>query len=326
MQEQVVSVADLVALVPYELGFQPVDSVVIVALRDVAGHLMCTMRVDLFPEPVRSTGVDDVAAMLAQHAPASVVVIGYGGADVEQQATMQAVALDVAGIPVPAGLVCADGSWRVIGSDEWHPVNPAARGVAEHIVAGRVPLVSRAAKVDQLSVLDPPAGYVAALGEAPAFDALTAARAWVQVLTGPGEVVELAATTLAVAVTALGTLEFRDVLLTKLAGFGPGDAWTFERAVLNPLAAACAGDKQPLLQRLLTLCRITPDTSAAPLCALAAAVAWVHDGTVLANEAVDRALTCDRSHRLARLLGFALSRGINPTHLQGEFVTGQPDV
>ena len=309
----VFSESDLVALVPYQLGFVPTDSVVVVALES-SGEVMVMARLDVLPFSDRPRAVHGMTETLAHHSPASALVIAYGDEDAEAQAAAQALSLEAAGIPVPSGLVCANGQWRLLGSQDWHPVNPAGAGVVEAVADGRSPMPSRAAKIALLSALAPSSDLAAALDSPPIFSGVMAARAWAKVLNpDEGEVSDLDVDTLVTAVTALEVVSFRDLLLSVLAGFSSATA--FGAALAAPVIEACPSHRQAV-ERLAALYRITPSTkAAAPLCAVVAAAAWVIEGTALAFEAVERALTCDPSHELARLIADCLVHGVDPRGL-----------
>lgn len=111
---------ELLALVPYQLGFQPRESLVLVSLRHPDGRVGLVARADL-DDICASTGGEAVAARLVEHlradGAAQVVLVVYtddplpGGASAGARA--RAAARTVRGV---AGTLDVAGTW-VVGSD-----------------------------------------------------------------------------------------------------------------------------------------------------------------------------------------------------------------
>ncbi|MCW3840276.1 DUF4192 domain-containing protein [Micromonospora yasonensis] len=158
------SPADLIAAVPYLLGFHPADSVVVVALR--GRRVVFAARGDL-PEP----GADPrpaarhLAEVIARQGTESATVIGYGPAG-RVTGAVDAVgeALDRAGLLVLDALRVTDGRWWSYLCTEPEccppdgtPYDPGASEVsAAAVFAGQVALPDRAALTAQVSALDGP--------------------------------------------------------------------------------------------------------------------------------------------------------------------------
>ncbi|MFI6129972.1 DUF4192 domain-containing protein [Micromonospora sp. NPDC051141] len=153
------SPADLVAAVPYLLGFHPEDSVVVVAVR--GRRVVFAARGDL-PEP----GVDPgpaarhLAQVVARQDADAATVIGFGPATrVTGVVGAVGAALDDVGLTVLDALRVADGRWWSYLCDEptccpveGTPYDPAASRVsAAAVFAGQVALPDRAALAAQVS-------------------------------------------------------------------------------------------------------------------------------------------------------------------------------
>src|SRR5258706_12674607 len=166
------SPADLLALLPYLIGYTPVDSIVAVALD--RGQIIFTARIDL---PADASGTEahggatdeshayETAATLAaatvRQNPTSVVLVGYGTQDrVTPMLEMATGLYTAAGVPVPLALRvtnqrlfhdnCAEGC-----PPEGTAFDPASSPAAAHAVyAGRVALPDRAAYAARLAPVE----------------------------------------------------------------------------------------------------------------------------------------------------------------------------
>jgi len=156
---------DLLAFVPYVLGFTPADSLVAIALD--GDRIVVSARADL-PDPADTGAVRGAAASVAKlsvrQKPTQVILIGYG-----QPARVQPVldaahaTVAVAGVPVERFRVTGDRFYRDDCPDsccpaEGTPFDPAGSPVAAHAVyAGLEALPDRQALVAQLTPVDGPA-------------------------------------------------------------------------------------------------------------------------------------------------------------------------
>ncbi|MEU0962164.1 DUF4192 domain-containing protein [Micromonospora aurantiaca] len=158
------SPADMVAAVPYLLGFHPADSVVVVAVR--GRRVVFAARGDL-PAP----GVDPgpaarhLAQVVARQDADAATVVGYGPA-ARVTGVVDAIgdALTAAGLVVLDALRVTEGRWfsylcvePSCCPPEGTPYDPAASQVsAAAVFAGQVALPDRAALAAQVSPLDGP--------------------------------------------------------------------------------------------------------------------------------------------------------------------------
>jgi hypothetical protein len=156
------SLRDLLAVVPYLLGFHPADSVVLLALR--GREITFQVRADL-PDP---RDLPDLASRLAsvvrRQAPTSVIILGYGsGARTTPLVLGVQAAVEATGIPVLDALRIADGRyWSYLCTvpsccpPDGQPYDITASPVmVEAVLAGQVIEPSRAAYGRRL---DPIAG------------------------------------------------------------------------------------------------------------------------------------------------------------------------
>ncbi|MDW3850923.1 DUF4192 domain-containing protein [Micromonospora sp. BRA006-A] len=158
------SPADMVAAVPYLLGFHPADSVVVVAVR--GRRVVFAARGDL-PAPGADPGpaARHLAQVVARQDADAATVVGYGPA-ARVTGIVDAIgdALTATGLVVLDALRVTDGRWwsylcaePSCCPPEGTPYDPAASQVsAAAVFAGQVALPDRAALAAQVSPLDGP--------------------------------------------------------------------------------------------------------------------------------------------------------------------------
>ncbi|MFD6662768.1 DUF4192 domain-containing protein [Micromonospora chalcea] len=158
------SPADMVAAVPYLLGFHPADSVVVVAVR--GRRVVFAARGDL-PAPGADPGpaARHLAQVVARQDADAATVVGYGPAT-RVTGVVDAIgdALTAAGLVVLDALRVTDGRWwsylcaePSCCPPEGTPYDPAASQVsAAAVFAGQVALPDRAALAAQVSPVDGP--------------------------------------------------------------------------------------------------------------------------------------------------------------------------
>ncbi len=343
---------DVLAVLPYQLGYHPRRSVVLVALHGRRFGLI--VRTDLPPEAtVPRQMVDAVAGPLRREGVERVIAVGFEDepdecvplllALVEELESRGADVVEVAVVrdgrrysPTCDEPCCPPGGVPVPSADE-------VPGVAEFVALGVAPLPDRAA-LDALVAADPTTGPEpdtrSAGGPPPPAGARSgrraAARAWATVLGArPGDRRGIPdapgrAGPTAVAAASLADIPFRDALIAWLV---PG---LLERDALDPTVLALLdrrlprwagmgrwpagpsdpGERRRLLEVLLALCRAVPDTrpdDAAAACTVAAQVAWSEGDGALARSALDRALRLAPGYRLAGLLDRVVSQGVRPS-------------
>ena len=339
---------DVVAALPYQLGYHPHDSVVVVSLRRRRVGLVA--RCDL----PAARHVDEVVASLLgpllRDRPTSVVLVGYEEVAEASHPVLLALVeqIERAGIEVVDVAVVRDGRrYSPICSEPCCPPEGVALRdpadvpvVAEFVALGRSPLPSRTA-VEHLVEPEP----WRCTGVARAVESRSrmprrrrrAAAAWAEVLA-PGVRGRRPPDRCTVADLALGLADvpWRDGLIAWLApSVLPADQVDPKVAALLESALprwggmghleeapaeqaraereALVTERDDLLHRLLALCRSVPDEcpdEAAAVCTVAAHVAWVAGDGAVARVAVDRALRLAPRYRLADLLAHLVDSGL----------------
>ncbi|MBT9254841.1 DUF4192 domain-containing protein [Phycicoccus sp. MAQZ13P-2] len=346
---------ELLAVLPYQLGYHPTRSVVVVAL-DRRRRVHFTARVDLPPEDHVVETVEALLGPVRRELDGPVLLLGYEdephASDPLLLALLEALeshGAEVADVAVVRGgrrysPVCE----RVCCPPEGVPLpDPhAVPAVAELVARGLAPLADRSA-VDGL--VAPDAEQASAVGAwlpLPALDRRSrrgsarvrreAVRAWALVLARPEAVGrrrhEPTPEVLARAVEGLRDIGLRDALIAWVA---PG---VVPRGLLDAVVVALlerhlprwAGmgtwahvdreveGRRELLERLLALARAVPDErpdDAAAVCTTAAQLAWQLGDGALARAALERALRVEPGYRLARLLSGVVEHGLRPETL-----------
>ncbi len=339
---------DVLAVLPYQLGYHPRRSVVVVALEERRVGLV--VRVDLPPEGHEAAVAAAVVGPLRRERVARVIVLGYEDAPDESLPLVLRIVEDLesGGVDVAEVDVVRDGRrYSPVCSEPCCP--PDGRpvpdpdevpAVAELIALGRAPLADRDA-VDRL--VDPDPAWSARLGAPlssvtgePVRRRREAVRAWATLLAhdagrvahggAPGRPRHVAA-----AVVGLRDIALRDALIGWLApSVLPRDALDPDVVALlehrmprwggmgrwSP-GHAEAGEHDLLLDRLVAVCRCIPDDrprDAAAACTVAAQVAWAGGDGARARAALDRALRLDPGYRLAGLLARVVDHGLRLEH------------
>ncbi|HEX5596135.1 MAG TPA: DUF4192 domain-containing protein [Micromonosporaceae bacterium] len=159
------SIADLIAAVPYLLGFHPTQSIVVVALR--GKRLVFAARVDLptadATPDTRQATANHLAAVVAKQNTETATVIGYGPAErVTPIADATAAALRRTGLEVMDVLRVTDGRYWSYTCDnpeccppQGTPFDPDSSHIAAAaIFAGQVALPDREALQRQVAEAD----------------------------------------------------------------------------------------------------------------------------------------------------------------------------
>ncbi|MEU1389987.1 MULTISPECIES: DUF4192 domain-containing protein [unclassified Nonomuraea] len=308
--------SDLLAALPYLLGFHPVLSLVAMSIGH-AGSVSSVIRYDL---PEGAEGVDQIAAncraVLTRERVPSAVLIGYGSGG-QVTPTMDAVreALRETDVKIVEALRCDGGRyWSYTCSDlgccpvEGSPYDLTSHQVAAEAVAkGAVALPSRNALIASLA---PVSGadreemrQATALARARAHGLLRTQKDTYWFAEGLRHVEvcfahveanrELPADDVAWLGVLLTGIQIRDVAMTEIARRG---------------YAVCRQLWTEVVRR------VEPAYVPAPATNLAFIALGAGDGA-LARVAVERALAVDPEYRFARLISFGLDVGIPPAQL-----------
>lgn len=318
---------DLLALIPFLLGYHPESSLVLI-VRDgdgrliLAGHTtLPTAHADL---GWLSTSMSRLAARLTGHLDVSAVLAGYGPARrVERAVHAAAGALDQTGIPISEALRVADGRFWHLGSEQTGPpdgtvFDPAGSTVtAEAVYAGLVALPDRAAFTATLDPVTGPArtGMIAATAAACQFlaDLMDAAA------PAAGHEPDAALDTPVGQALQHAARTYLGLVQDRYRSGQPADdehAATLTVLLALPTLRDFAARHTTAEPWQLTMWhdlvrRAEPEFATVPATLLALAALQAGNGT-LADIAIRRALDTDPDDPFARLLAQALAAGIAP--------------
>ncbi|SCL15651.1 DUF4192 domain-containing protein [Micromonospora inyonensis] len=313
------SPADLIAAVPYLLGFHPADSVVVVALREK--QIIFAARADLTPSGADPGPVSRyLAAVIGRQGADSVTVVGYGPA-LRVTVTLDAVRreLDEAGLAVLDALrVEDDRYWSYLCVDpgccppEGTRYDPRASQVtAAAVFAGQVALPDRAALTAQVAPVEGPvreAVREATVRARERLGDLLGAVAPEELISGEAMIgAARQAHHAAVERTRRGERSTDDEIawLGVLLTFVPARDVVWERT---------DGADEHIVLWTDVFRRSEPEVTAAPGCLLAFAAFRAGQGA-LAAVALERVLARNPDYPMALLLDDLLRRGVPPARL-----------
>lgn len=329
------STVDLLAIVPYMIGFHPVDSLVVVAMR--GGQVVFAARGDLPPPgtsvAARAALADQLAGVVTRQGCQTASVIGYGALDrVAAAVPVACAALSRHGVEVLDALrVTAGRYFSLLCHDpECCPPDGTAFDVtaspltAEAVFAGQVVLPDRNALVRQLA---PVRGLTresmrqaAERAEERLADLIVAERAGASG-EPPGAGGEPSRSGAAAAVLRAGKAAVRGALTRGETGGRLTDdevAWLTlllcHRPVRDFAWERTTPDEWQIALWTEVVRRAEPDLAPAPASLLAFA-AWRSGFGSLASVALERALGIDPTYPMALLLDDMLRRGVPPSTL-----------
>lgn len=299
---------EVIAALPYLLGFRPQSSLVVLGVRGGPNELRVTARVDL-PQtrPEADTVARTLAAALVRAGAdrALLVVVRPEPGTADDRALVRPVVrrLRRSGMTVSGPLEVSDE--EVPHPARLGPGVPVPALAVESVVQGRQ-VFERRADVAAL-VRRRPEGISAELARAldqiasaqvPADDLehaldelVRTVRSGVQCASRPPA---LTAGDLALVCLALRHLPLRDRLLDHVA----------------------AEEGSPYDDLLLRVCRTAPEAWVAPAATVLAAGAYLRGDGVLARCALDRALEVEPGYSLARLIELSLDHALPPARLR----------
>jgi hypothetical protein len=332
---------ELLAVVPFVLGFHPTNSIVTLCLSN--NKLGLTQRLDL-PRPQDAHDVAQaLLPSLAGERPDSVIMIGYEDYAGDSLPALEALttALRSHSMPIHDRLVVRDGRWRSLDCHnpsccpaEGRPVPEPADvpGVtSEFIGQGVSPHPDRESLARQVEP-GPQAATVSRVlrsrqrarsraGNCPAVPRFELFAAWPRILDPDAPAIT--AEDAALAAMSLQDIELRDAMVAWLC---PGTLdldelgeevqelflgleSALQREGTDP---SSAGAKSAIQDRLIRLCAMLPDDLAAPALSLLASFTWWRGDGALARVALARALRCEAEYRLAQLLAQMVDLAIRP--------------
>ncbi|MEV0392812.1 DUF4192 domain-containing protein [Polymorphospora rubra] len=315
------SPADLLAAVPYLLGFHPADSVVVVALR--GPKIVFAARGDLpvlgTPALARDATARHLALVVVRQQADSAMIVGYGAAArVTPTVELVGMALREAGIQVLEALrLTGDRYWSYLcDAVDCCPAEGTAYDAATTEVAatatfaGQVALPDRAALARQVAPLDGPARESMRQATRRAEERL---RELVDAAVPPAAADRVVRTVGEAAVQDAMT-RHRDqgrltddelAWLTVLLPHLPVRDHAWERI---------GDDDWQVILWSDVVRRVDPELAAAPASLLAFA-AWRAGNGALASVAIDRALRAEPDYSMALLIDEALQLGTPPSML-----------
>ena len=332
---------ELLAIVPFVLGFCPANSVVVLCLSD--HRLGLTQRLDLpRPEDARQVALALMPSLVVED-PESVVLIGYENRAGDSEPALEALtaALQSREVEIHDRIIVRNGRWRSLDCHNPNCCPPPGSLVpepadvpgivSEFIGQGISPHPDREALARQLEA-GPEAALVAkVLRSRQKAMAKTVGRqevpraelfaAWPRILVL--EATAISPEDAVLASMSLLDIEIRDGLVAWLSpgtlninelgdevqelfcGLEP--AWAEEHCDPDSLSAQSHAQ-----DALIRLCAMLPDHVATPALSVLASFVWWRGDGALARVALDRALRCDPDYRLAQLLLKMVDLAIRP--------------
>ena len=328
---------ELLAVVPYLLGFNPTNSIMVMCLRD--HQLGLTQRLDL-PPPDRAPDVASaLLPSLITEKPDAVILIGYEDHEGDSLLSLKALteALQSHAMTIHDRIVVRDGRWRSVDCHnptccppEGRPVPEPAdvsgvisefvgRGVAPHSnresLARQVEAGPQAAAVSKVMRSREKAGGCPPVPRHELF------AAWPRILNSDAPIISVEDA--AMAAMSLTDIEIRDGLVAWLCP-GTLDLDELSQEIQNLLSGlqkdsgdthidpASTGAQNGLQDRLIGLCAMFPDDLAAPALSVLASFVWWRGDGAMTRVALARALRCNPEYRLAQLLEQMVDLAIRP--------------
>ena len=328
---------ELLAVVPYLLGFTPANSIVTLCLS--SNRLGLTQRLDL---PTDDDAHDVASALLPSlitEKPDAVILIGFEDNKGESLPALESLtsALQSSDLPVHDRIVVRDGRWRSLDCHnprccptEGSPIpEPAdvSGVVSEFVGRGVAPHSDRESLARQVEP-GPQAATVAAVirsrekaGDWPAVPRAELFAAWPRILDPDAP--SIAPEDAAMAAMSLLDIEVRDAMvawmcpgtlaLDELGGDIQKLFSGLESALdMEGIDSASPGAENGLQDRLIGLSALLPDSHAAPVLTVLASFTWWRGDGALARVALARALRCAPDYRLALLLQQMVDLAIRP--------------
>lgn len=326
------SPSELLAIVPYLLGFEPTDSIMVICLEN--SRIGLTQRLDLPPAGEGEAAVRSLMPSLMREHPDQVLLIAYESKpDLSAEAVHAlTAAVTAAGVPIHDRIVVMSGRWRSLDCHaptccpaEGQPVPVPAEVAAlasEFIGHELSPYADRNALVAQLEA-GPESVSATDLECAEAVDGEALAGVWPQILDARDSAVQITPAMAASAAVSLKDVHVRDGLVAWLTP-GTLDPAQFPVEVESLLSGMDRewDEDQPdtgaivamnrIQARLVRLCAMLPDEHATAALTVLACFTWWRGNGALTRAALDRALRCQPDYRLAVLLEQMVDLAIRP--------------
>lgn len=302
---------DVIAAVPYLLGFHPAGSLVAIGAEGPQGT--CALRLDLPPAEHVDAAAEQLATVLVGNGFPRAVLVGYGGpALVEPIVAAARAALAVRGVEVLETLRVDGGRFWTCGCTvpaccppEGTPYDISTSPVAaQATVAGRVALSDRGALARSVA---PVTGLAR---EAMRRARTRAERRFIDRMVGSPDPTAALARMVEEGVAYVRGLPPRELTDDEVAWLG---VVLMHPEVRDEALAHTGADRLDLWRDVLR--RIDERFAAAPACLTAYAAYLAGDGA-LANVALDRAVAADPDYLMATLLRDIILTGVPPATLR----------
>lgn len=314
--------SELLAIVPYLLGFEPSDSIMVICLEN--NRIGLTQRLDLPPTGEGEVAVRSLMPSLMREHPDQVLLIAYENQpDVSAEAVHALTsAFTAACIPIHDRIVVRDGRWRSLDCHEPSccpvegqpvPVPAEVPELASEFIGHELsPYADRNALVAQLEA-GPESVSAADFEAAATLERCDLTAVWPEILDVGDSPAQITPGMAASAAVSLRDVQVRDGLVAWLT---PG---TLDPAHLpEDVQSLLSGmdrewdEDQPdtgaivamnrVQARLVRLCATLRDDHAAAALTVLACFTWWRGNGALTRAALDRALRCQPDYRLALLL------------------------
>lgn len=310
---------DVVALVPYLLGYQPADgSLVAVGLRTERVHVAA--RVDLAEPALADAAADAIVRALARSHCTAAIVVGYG-AEPAVTPAITAILTRTDGIDIRGALRVTDGYLHSYLAHHRQPdggtrIDPASALALEAIAAGMVAFPDRDAIAQRIA---PVTGDLRARVVAATTTELAALATVLDAAPDPRA-----------ALVDLGLTAVDRLYQTAAAGRAVDDTDIARLGVLmladprvRDHAWECIDGTRAHVDLWIDITRRIEHGYLAPAATLLGFAAWQAGDGVLARIATGHALAADSNYTMAHLLIELLDHGMDPAHLR-QWIADQP--
>lgn len=330
---------ELIAFLPYEIGFDPLDSLVVVGLTQ--GAIDVVARLDLDSEVAMAPGVERIGAAFhrAQVGEAMVCAFLNTASAVERTGPPAALLervgarLSTRDIDAQHLLLITGGFWCAHRCGcGYCPTCPTevprpdrVDAVFSSVLRGVAPMASRQTLGQTLQCRHPALAQEIdlATGRTRAMSRQRLSEALRAILLQDTAVHEMQATDLAAIGSALRNLSLRDEVFGWVTPNAPqpnpvltGDSLVIGSTPLLPARSTVDVEQDwgaaAVRARLVRWVQCLPDALRAPVLTLVAGSAWSEGSGAMASVAIDEALRIDPEYRLAQLLRHVVEQGVRP--------------
>lgn len=326
------SPSELLAIVPYLLGFTPSDSIMVISLKNNTVGL--TQRLDLPKHGAGEAAARSLMPALLREPPDPVLLIAYESQPDRSAETIGALTsvLAAASIPIHDRIVVHHGHWRSLDcSEPWccplegQPVPTAAEApalVSAFVGREPSPYASRDSFMAQLEARED-CLTDKEIETALALDRGDVIGVWPQILDTGDSAAEITPAMAASAAVSLQDVHLRDGLVAWLTPdtLDLADLPEEVQSLFSQLNREWGQDRPDtaaivamnrIQARLVRLCTMLPDEHAAPALTVLACFSWWRGNGALTRAALGRALRSEPDYRLARLLQRMVDLAIRP--------------